>query len=215
MSPPHSLAVYTVLALSVVRACDTDVACSLNGVCAAGACVCDAPWGGASCATLTYAVTPASAKNIYPSSDPHNTWSGPIAGPDAQGFYHAFVPLYQPSGSQRPPRCRRPRPRSGARARPRPRAGAAPPRPWLRRRSASQLLQAPSCARRALRSAVLTAAPHLPSTPAPRKGCVRPRGFLDKVWPRGVLLDAVHHVATVLVVTRAPFYGLERPRALS
>jgi hypothetical protein len=97
MSPSHSLAVYTVLALSVVRACDTDVACSLNGVCAAGACVCDAPWGGASCATLTYAVTPASAKNIYPSSDPHNTWSGPIAGPDVQGFYHAFVPLYQPA----------------------------------------------------------------------------------------------------------------------
>ena len=85
------------VAAEAVRACETDLGCSLNGVCAAGACVCDEPWGGAACATLTYAVTPASAKNIYPSSDPHNTWSGPIAGPDADGIFHAFVPLYEPA----------------------------------------------------------------------------------------------------------------------
>jgi hypothetical protein len=30
-------------------------ACALNGVCAGGACQCDAPWGGDACATLLFA----------------------------------------------------------------------------------------------------------------------------------------------------------------
>ena len=75
--------------------CVDDTGCSLNGVCTTGACVCDAPWGGSACAQLTFAVTPASAKNIYNGSDPRNTWGGPIAGPDAHGKYHAYVPLYK------------------------------------------------------------------------------------------------------------------------
>jgi len=92
-------AVASLALAATARACGSDLDCSLNGVCsaAAGACVCDAPWSGPACATLAFAVTPASAKNIYPTSDPHNTWSGPIAGPDADGFFHAFVPLYQPA----------------------------------------------------------------------------------------------------------------------
>ena len=98
---PRSLALLraaaALLALAATaRACGSDLDCSLNGVCsaAAGACVCDAPWSGPSCATLAFAVTPASAKNIYPTSDPHNTWSGPIAGPGPDGRYHAYIPLY-------------------------------------------------------------------------------------------------------------------------
>ena len=75
--------------------CATDVDCSLNGVCAGGSCVCDAPWGGAACAVLTFAATPPSGRNIYNSSDPRNTWGGPIAGPGPDGKYHAYVPLYE------------------------------------------------------------------------------------------------------------------------
>ena len=52
------------------------------------------PWSGRACGKLQFAVTPASAKDIC---DKHNTWGGPIAGPE-DGRYHAFIPLYK-SGS--------------------------------------------------------------------------------------------------------------------
>jgi hypothetical protein len=60
-------------------------------------CDCDAPWGGPSCGVLTYAVTPAVAKSLYPLSDPRNTWNGPIIGP-IDGVYHIYDPIY-PKGS--------------------------------------------------------------------------------------------------------------------
>ena len=90
---------FALVALSVACAaaqCTTDLDCSLNGVCASAQCTCDAPWSGPSCAKLTYATTPAIGKNIYDGNDPHNTWNGPIEGPDAEGIYHAYIPLYKP-----------------------------------------------------------------------------------------------------------------------
>lgn len=76
-------------------ACGSDADCSLNGVCAGGVCSCDAPWSGVACAALAFAVTPAGARNIYNTSDPRNTWGGPVAGPGPDGKYHAYIPLYE------------------------------------------------------------------------------------------------------------------------
>ena len=92
MARQHSALLF--LTASAAAACTSDFDCSLNGVCAAGACQCDQPWKGSSCGVLGFKTTPASAKDIYPSNMPANTWNGPIAGPDSDGNYHAFVPIY-------------------------------------------------------------------------------------------------------------------------
>ena len=81
-------------AASAAAACSTPLDCGLNGECVAAACVCDAPWAGPSCTTLPFKTTPASGKNLYNTSDPRNTWNGPIVTA-ADGTYHAFVPLYE------------------------------------------------------------------------------------------------------------------------
>ena len=48
---------------------------------------------------MSFAVTPASGKNVYTvPSPPSNTWNGPVVGPESDGLYHIYVPLYQ-SGS--------------------------------------------------------------------------------------------------------------------
>lgn len=61
-------------------------------------CKCDAPWHGNSCETISFATTPASGKNVYTvPSPPSNTWNGPIVGPESDGLYHIYVPLYKAS----------------------------------------------------------------------------------------------------------------------
>ena len=92
----HLLAVSSIL-LGSTNACSTDLDCSLNGVCSAtGTCACDKPWTGAICGELKFAVTPKRALNIYNSSDPRNTWNGPIVeDPRAPGSYHIYVPIYE------------------------------------------------------------------------------------------------------------------------
>ena len=77
----------------LLASCTTDLECSLNGVCSAGACVCDKPWRGPSCAEMGYATTPASGRDLYPVNRSHNTWNGPIVGP-VDGLYHIYDPLY-------------------------------------------------------------------------------------------------------------------------
>lgn len=69
--------------------------CARSGECKAAACVCDKPWTGPTCGTLGYAVTPSSGKNVYTVNGPSNTWNGPIVGPEADGLYHIYVPLYK------------------------------------------------------------------------------------------------------------------------
>ena len=106
--------------------CRTDLDCSLNGVCEhititgsgnsnsnsnsnsnlnpnSNQCKCNKPWGGANCGELQYKVTPASCKNLYNTSDPRNTWNGPIVGPDNSGTYHLFNPLYNVGSLGNPP----------------------------------------------------------------------------------------------------------------
>ena len=59
-------------------------------------CVCDKPWTGATCGSLAYnKTTPAVAKSLYNiSSDPRNTWNGPIVGP-VDGKYHIYNCIYE------------------------------------------------------------------------------------------------------------------------
>jgi len=76
--------------------CASDLDCSLNGVCTAGACLCDAPWKGSTCGVLGYKSTPRSGFNLYNTEDPHNTWNGAILR-GSDGVYHCYNPLY-PSG---------------------------------------------------------------------------------------------------------------------
>jgi hypothetical protein len=73
--------------------CAGPLDCSLNGLCVAGACVCDSPWSGHACTELSFAVTPISGKSLYDLSDPRNTWNGPIVV-DEVGKFHMFAPLY-------------------------------------------------------------------------------------------------------------------------
>eukprot|EP00037_Helgoeca_nana_P006188 m.57385 g.57385 ORF g.57385 m.57385 type:complete len:162 (-) comp17086_c0_seq1:137-622(-) len=80
--------------LSAEAVCTADLNCSLNGVCSTqGVCVCDAPWKGPSCGVLSYKVTPASGRSLYPESDPRNTWNGAIIQ-DPNGGYHLYNPIY-------------------------------------------------------------------------------------------------------------------------
>ena len=92
--------------------CTSDIHCSLNGACVAGACDCDKPWKGPACGVLSYtARQPLIGKNLYPHNDTGapksgpcvtaksvcdalNTWNGPIVGP-VDGKYHMYNPLYK------------------------------------------------------------------------------------------------------------------------
>ena len=76
------------------QSCASDFDCSLNGLCVAGACACDAPWVGGACETLEFAVSPASAKNLWTGNASLNTWSGPIFR-DPAGVFHFYVPVYE------------------------------------------------------------------------------------------------------------------------
>ena len=72
--------------------CSSDLDCSLNGVCTAGRCVCDAAWGGQSgrCDELRF--KPASFPQGYGLSPPLNSsWGGnPIWDEDTQQ-YHLYT----------------------------------------------------------------------------------------------------------------------------
>lgn len=87
------------LATLAQAACKTDIDCSLNGVCSAssGTCACDSPWSGIACDSLSFAVTPIGAKNIWVGGNTNsslNTWNGPIVK-DAKGMYHIYDPVYE------------------------------------------------------------------------------------------------------------------------
>ena len=82
---------------AVAAKCASNLDCSLNGICKAGSCDCDAPWNGPECGNLAFAAkSPAAGRALYDPNDMlHNTWNGPIVV-DA-GQYHMYVPLY-PAG---------------------------------------------------------------------------------------------------------------------
>ena len=94
------VAALLLLAASATTAagCASNLDCSLNGVCSAGACKCDAPWKGTECGVLGYKTTPISGKSLFPESGKlSNTWNGAILrGTD--GVYHCYNPLF-PAGA--------------------------------------------------------------------------------------------------------------------
>ena len=55
-APPSWVAAALVVASATSMFCRTDSDCSLNGLCTAGICACDAPWAGNRCQTLQLAV---------------------------------------------------------------------------------------------------------------------------------------------------------------
>jgi hypothetical protein len=70
--------------------CATDIDCTLNGVCAAGRCACDAPWTAAlDCSVLAFAPSPL-VRGFPPPAHNETTWGGSIAA-GADGRYHMFV----------------------------------------------------------------------------------------------------------------------------
>lgn len=70
-------------------ACTSDEECNLNGICAAGACACDAGWAGATCGLLD--VLPlevgASGMNELPRS---SSWGGSVVFAAEDGLFHMF-----------------------------------------------------------------------------------------------------------------------------
>lgn len=73
------------LLLAAASACVVDDDCQLNGVCTAGACVCDAPWAGAACTALQFA--PASrAAGLNRSAA--SSWGGSVVFNPADGLFH-------------------------------------------------------------------------------------------------------------------------------
>ena len=74
-------------------ACRSDLDCSLNGVCtASGACACDAPWGGAQCASMGFRPSSVRAAYGYGQGVPFAvaSWGGNVLR-DSNGQYHLFV----------------------------------------------------------------------------------------------------------------------------
>jgi hypothetical protein len=69
------------------------LACSLNGVCDAGTCACDAPWGGAACETLRFAPGKETACGKLCAYHGHGndttSWGGSVV--EANGTYYMFV----------------------------------------------------------------------------------------------------------------------------
>ena len=92
-------ALLSALLVVAESACASDFDCSLNGVCTGaptGLCTCDAPWSGAACDTLSYAVTPAISKNLWTGSSQLNSWNGPVvASSSSPPSFHFFVPIYE------------------------------------------------------------------------------------------------------------------------
>ena len=75
------------------RRCTNGHDCSLNGLCAAGTCVCDAAWHGAQCAQLSL-VPAATIDPAYPpASWKGNTtsWGGSVVRDEDTGKFHMYL----------------------------------------------------------------------------------------------------------------------------
>eukprot|EP00039_Didymoeca_costata_P033068 m.40577 g.40577 ORF g.40577 m.40577 type:complete len:362 (+) comp9681_c0_seq1:64-1149(+) len=74
--------------LSTSTTCESNMNCSLNGVCNTGNCVCDHPWTGPSCATLKMGL--AKPGGMYGYSPNVSSWGGSVIR-DGNGTYHLYV----------------------------------------------------------------------------------------------------------------------------
>ena len=73
---------------ALARACETDLDCSLNGACAAGACACDDGWRGGACELLDLA--PAPLAPAYGAAPNVSSWGAHVVR-GGDGLYHMFV----------------------------------------------------------------------------------------------------------------------------
>lgn len=81
--------------VSTASACVTDLDCSLNGVCTAGSCVCDAGWTSTSCGQLALAPTNASeGRNRAFERGGSSSWGAAVL-PDDAGLYHMFYTRFE------------------------------------------------------------------------------------------------------------------------
>lgn len=91
-SPSRVLRVLSLLLASSLAlsgpTCATNLECTLNGECVSGACVCDAGWGGPTCAVLKLTVTDPALG--HPWGSPQSSWGGlPVFDP-VGGNWHLF-----------------------------------------------------------------------------------------------------------------------------
>eukprot|EP00927_Polykrikos_kofoidii_P066433 TRINITY_DN62032_c0_g1_i1.p1 TRINITY_DN62032_c0_g1~~TRINITY_DN62032_c0_g1_i1.p1 ORF type:complete len:441 (-),score=46.04 TRINITY_DN62032_c0_g1_i1:138-1460(-) len=71
---------------SAIATCESDIDCSLNGICNDGRCTCDVAWGGDRCQFLE--LMPAAKENGY-KQEGRSSWGGSVIRDG--GMYHMFV----------------------------------------------------------------------------------------------------------------------------
>ena len=69
--------------------CASDIDCSLNGKCTAGACVCDRPWVGDACGQLAF--KPVVMPQGYGMTPNKTTWGGNILAERDGKRFHMYV----------------------------------------------------------------------------------------------------------------------------
>ena len=75
---------------SLAAGCLNDTDCSLNGVCASGACACDAGWRGADCGALDVFAAAGEPGGFVEAN--FSSWGGSVArDPDDAGLWHMFA----------------------------------------------------------------------------------------------------------------------------
>ena len=88
--PPLLVAVVaTAAAATGAAACSTDLDCSLNGACTAGACECAAPWHGPGCELLRF--RPSSFPQGYGMAPNLTTWGGGAIYDTGTKKYHSYI----------------------------------------------------------------------------------------------------------------------------
>ena len=83
----------------VAAACTTNLDCSLNGICKAGACSCDVPWDGVRCETMVLAPGKVGIGGLplaaYHGDDPTHlnstSWGASVLHAPEDGKYYAFA----------------------------------------------------------------------------------------------------------------------------
>jgi len=79
----------TAAAATGAAACSTDLDCSLNGACTAGACECAAPWHGPGCELLKF--RPVSFPQGYGMAPNLTTWGGGAIYDAGTKKYHSYI----------------------------------------------------------------------------------------------------------------------------
>lgn len=77
--------------LSGSDGCTSDEACSLNGVCQNGACVCDIPWIGQSCGQLAFRPTPPGGAFGFGKPWATTSWGGNAVYQNSTRLWHLYV----------------------------------------------------------------------------------------------------------------------------